>query len=82
MFVKRYLVLAAGAAILGATLAGSAMAQSNSKEIMAKPAAELVELVKSPDASTFEKAKACQRLAVVGTKDAITTNDELLEDEV
>jgi HEAT repeat protein len=81
MFVKRCLVLAAGAAILGATLAGSATAQSNSKEIMAKPTAELVELVKSPDASAFEKAKACQRLAVVGTSDAIPALAALLADE-
>lgn len=81
MFVKRYLVLAACAAILGASLASSTLAQSNSKEIMAKPAAELVELVKSPDATVFEKAKACQRLAVVGTGDAIPALVALLPDE-
>lgn len=81
MFVKRCLILAACAAILATPLAGSALAQSNSKEIMAKPAAELVELVRSPDASAFEKAKACQRLAIVGTKDAIPALVALLADE-
>ncbi len=81
MFVTRPSVLAACAALLGASLTNSAMAQSNSKEIMAKPAAELVELVKNPGASIFEKAKACQRLAVVGTKDAVPALAALLPDE-
>jgi HEAT repeat protein len=42
--------------------------------------AELVALVKKPDATTFEKAKACQRLASVGTKDAVPAVAPLLAD--
>lgn len=62
----------------GATLA---WAQTNAKEIMAKPPAELVEILKNPGASAFDKAKACQRLAVVGTKDAVPALAALLADE-
>ena len=62
----------------GATLA---WAQTNSKEIMARPPAELVEILKNPNATVFEKAKACQRLAVVGTKDAVPALAALLPDE-
>ena len=48
---------------------------------MARKPAELVEILKNPKASTFEKAKACQRLAVVGTKDAVPALAALLPDE-
>lgn len=58
-----------------------ALAQGNAKEIMAKPAAELIEILKNPNSTTFEKAKACQRLAIVGTKDAIPALAALLPDE-
>jgi HEAT repeat protein len=81
MFVKRSLMLAACAAILCAPLADSANAQSNSKEIMERPAAELIELVKDPNATVFEKAKACQRLAVIGTADHVPALAALLADE-
>jgi hypothetical protein len=40
-----------------------------------------VELLKNPAATVFEKAKACQRLAVVGTKDAVPALAALLPDE-
>lgn len=56
-------------------------AQSNSKEIMALGPAQLVELLKKSDSSEFEKAKACQRLAVVGGADAIPALAALLSDE-
>jgi len=56
-------------------------AQTNSKEILARTPAQLVETLKNPAASVFEKAKACQRLAVVGTKDAIPALAALLADE-
>ncbi len=56
-------------------------AQTNSKEIMARTPAQLVETLKNPAAPIFEKAKACQRLAVVGTKDAIPALVALLPDE-
>lgn len=81
MFSKQSFVLAATAAIVTAALAATAMAQSNSKEIMALPPAKLVELLKNPGAPVFDKAKACQRLAVVGTKDAIPALVALLPDE-
>ena len=43
-------------------------------------AAQLIELLQKPDASAFEKAKACQRLAVVGSKAAIPALVALLPD--
>jgi HEAT repeat protein len=61
--------------------AGTALAQTNSKEIMARGPAELTKLLASPSASTFDKAKACQRLAIVGTKDAVPALAALLPDE-
>lgn len=64
-----------------ALAASNAKAQSNSKEIMALPPAQLVALLQKADATEFEKAKACQRLAVVGTKDAIPALVALLPDE-
>jgi len=55
--------------------------QTNSKEIMALPADKLVEILKNPGAPVFDKAKACQRLAVVGTREAIPALASLLGDE-
>ena len=72
MFAKRYFLLAAAAAILAAT-AHSARAQNNGKEIMALEPAKLVAIVKDPAAGVFEKAKACQRLAVVGVAAQLST---------
>ncbi len=69
------------AALVFASGAAPASAQNNAKEIMAKKPAELVEILKNPKASTFEKAKAAQRLAVVGTKDAVPALAALLPDE-
>ncbi len=59
----------------------AALAQGNAKEIMAKRPAELIEILNNANATTFEKAKACQRLAVVGTKDAVPALAALLPDE-
>ncbi len=81
MFVRRLIAMLAVAGLSATFGADSVLAQSNSKEIMAKPAAELVELVKDPNASAFEKAKACQRLAIIGTKDAVPALASLLPDE-
>ncbi len=58
-----------------------ALAQTSSKEIMAQPASALVQLIQNPDATVFQKAKACQRLAVIGTKDAVPALAALLPDE-
>ena len=43
-------------------------------------AAKLIEVLRS-DASPFDKAKACQRLALIGTKDAVPALAALLADE-
>jgi HEAT repeat protein len=80
MRTLRYTAVIAAFTLL-ATVPISARAQSNAKEIMARKPAELVEILKNPQASTFEKAKACQRLAVVGTKDAVPALAALLSDE-
>ena len=81
MLNRRRCLFALCGLMLMATAPLSAPAQSNSKEIMALPAADLVALLQKPDAGEFEKAKACQRLAVVGTKDAIPALVALLPDE-
>ena len=69
-------------AVLGC-LAGAryGLAQSNSKEIMALSPAQLVDVLKKSDGSAFEKAKACQQLAVVGGAEAIPALVALLPDE-
>ena len=84
MHTTRYaLCLLVAVLAAGATLARAQTfpAETNSKEILARTPAQLVETVKNPAASVFEKAKACQRLAVVGTKDAIPPLVALLPDE-
>ncbi len=62
-------------------LVGSARAQNDAKQIMARPVGELIELLKNPTASAFEKAKACQQLATAGTKQAVPALVALLGDE-
>jgi len=74
----RYTTIVLLAALLAAP---GAWAQTHSKEIMALPAAKLVEILKNPDAPLFDKAKACQRLAVIGDKDAVPALAALLPDE-
>ncbi len=64
-----------------ATGAAPAGAQNNAKEILAKEPAQLIAILESPDASEFEKAKACQRLGVVGTAEAVPALAALLNDE-
>jgi len=59
----------------------SADAQKNAAQIAALDEAALIEILQDGDASTFEKAKAAQRLAVVGTKTAVPALAELLADE-
>jgi HEAT repeat protein len=54
---------------------------SVAKEIIALPAPTLVEILKDANATVFQKAKACQRLAVIGGKDAIPALAALLPDE-
>lgn len=78
MRILRSLALVAAGLILGG---GVAFAQSNSKEIMALDQAKLIGLLKDPAAPQFDKAKACQRLAVIGTADAVPAIVPLLADE-
>lgn len=51
-----------------------------SAEIMSLPAAKLIEILKDAGASEFAKAKACQRLGVVGDKTAVPALAALLAD--
>ncbi len=52
----------------------------NSAEIMALAPAKLIAILKEPGASVYAKAKACQRLAVVGDKSAAPALAALLGD--
>lgn len=66
------------------TMTGAAMgpaAQSNAEEIMALEEPKLIEILGNPEAPVFAKAKACQRLAVIGTKEAAPALAALLADE-
>jgi HEAT repeat protein len=47
---------------------------------MALEGPQLVEILKDPAATLFQKAKACMRLAMVGTKDAVPALAALLSD--
>jgi HEAT repeat protein len=49
-------------------------------EIMSLPAATLVAILRDPDASVYVRAKACQRLAVVGDRSAVPVLAPLLAD--
>jgi hypothetical protein len=49
-------------------------------QIMALPAARLVELLQDSEASVYAKAKACQRLAVTGDRRAVAAIAPLLTD--
>jgi len=48
--------------------------------ILSSDAPALIQLLKDPQASVFQKAKACQRLAVIGGKDAVPALAALLTD--
>jgi len=49
-------------------------------QIMALPAAMLVDILQDPTASVYARAKACQRLAVVGDRSAVAALAPLLTD--
>lgn len=49
-------------------------------QIMALPPARLIAILKDPKASAYAKAKACQRLAVVGDRTAVQALAPLLVD--
>lgn len=48
-------------------------------QIMALPAASLIALLQDPGASVYARAKACQRLAVVGDRSAVAALAALLD---
>ena len=52
----------------------------SSAQIMALPEADLITILRDPGASVYAKAKACQRLAVVGDKTAVPALAALLND--
>jgi len=52
-----------------------------SAKIMALDSPQLVKILKDPGSTVFQKAKACMRLAMVGTKDAVPALAALLGDE-
>lgn len=49
-------------------------------KIMSMGSPQLVGILKDPAATEFQKMKVCQRLAVVGTKDAVPTLAAMLSD--
>lgn len=61
-------------------LAAAAAAQTSSADIMAMSQDRLIAILEDDDASDFAKAKACQRLAVVGDDAAVPALGELLTD--
>ena len=69
------------AVMLGLVVAPLAAAQNVANRILELDAPALVEVLEKDDASTFERAKAAQRLAVVGDASAVPALAALLEDE-
>lgn len=49
-------------------------------KIMSMDSPQLVEILKDPTSTEFQRAKACQRLAVVGNKDAVPALAAMLGD--
>ncbi len=49
-------------------------------DIMLLPAAQLIAILRDPNASEYARAKACQRLAVVGDRSAVPALAPLLTD--
>ena len=64
--------------LLLAGLAGSPVSAQTAGEILKKSPAELVELLGNDTLGAFDKAKACQRLAVVGDASAVPALRKLL----
>jgi len=56
------------------------MPDTKPEEIMALSEDKLLAILKNPDAPLFDKAQACERLAVVGGKDAVPVLAALLSD--
>ena len=68
-------------AVAAAALATGVRGEEAASKILAMPAAELVALVERADATTFERAKAIQRLGMVGGDEAVRVLAARLGDE-
>jgi HEAT repeat protein len=66
--------------MLLATGAALVPAPEKAEEIMALEQTKLIKILKNSKATEFAKAKACQRLAVIGTKEAVPALAALLID--
>jgi HEAT repeat protein len=55
-------------------------ARDEAMKIMALDQKKLIKILRSSKSADFDKAKACQRLAVIGTKDAVPALSALLAD--
>lgn len=64
--------------MLQATGATLVSVKEKAEEIMALKQTKLIGILKNPKATEFAKAKACQRLAVIGTKEAVPALAALL----
>lgn len=60
---------------------GNASAQGNAKQLLALPTDKLVAILEREDSSLFDRAKAAQRLALVGDKSAVAALASHLDDE-
>ena len=65
---------------LGLATSG-ADAQQVANKILEMPPAELVKVLENDEASVFDRAKAAQRLAVVGDKSSVPALTALLDNE-
>ena len=94
MFRRTFISLVAAAAAIGKRLRGQSRGElqrmvdqqlvetpHKSAEIMALGTADLVKILRDPGSSEFARAKACQRLAVVGDESAVPALAALLPDE-
>jgi HEAT repeat protein len=81
MCSKQRLISVALGTLFAMAIAASAAAQYSAAEIMSKSPAELIEILNNPKVSVFAKAKVCQRLALIGTEDAVPALAALLPDE-
>lgn len=93
MLRRTFFAIAAAAVAVGKRLRGQnrgelqrmtdeqlATTPHKSEEIMGMASAELVAILDDSDATEFARAKACQRLAVVGDDAAVPALAELLDD--
>ena len=78
--IRRSVLCAALAALLGTAFAGPVQAASDSKEDVAAQQAKQIAILKS-SAPPQDKALACKRLAIYGSKDAVPALAPLLADK-